>query len=285
MTTSKTETNQSQTSQTNPFAPAAGTINALLAKLNGQTNAGDLTSAETGALNSIESNASQGNPYAGSIGSLATGLLSGGGAQSNDAAIKGALSNYQGMLTPYANGSMIGNNPALQGQLDTIKNDVTQQVNGMFAGAGRDLSGANIQALARGIAQGTAPVIASQFNTDTANSLNAANSLYGAANSTYGLLNGTQQQANSNAVSGIDVGNQALSADNYGALQTLAAEAQRRGIPLSAIQTMLGTVLPTASAFGTTTGTGQSTTEKTASPLEAVLGVGNMLSSFLPKGK
>lgn len=277
MTTSKTETNQSQTSQTNPFGPAAGTINALLAKLNSQTNAGDLTGAETGALNSIEGNAAKGNPFSGDISSLAKGLLSGGGAQTNDSAIKGALDNYTGLLEPYANGSMIGKNEALQGQLDTIKDDVTNQVNGMFAGAGRDLSGANIQALARGIAQGTAPVIASQFNTDTANSLNAANSLYGAANSTYGLLNGTQQQANGNAVSGIDVGNQALSADNYGALQTLAAEAQRRGIPLSAIQTMLGTVLPTASAFSTTTGTGQSTTEKTASPLEAALGVSKIL--------
>jgi hypothetical protein len=277
MTTSKTSTQQSQTSSTTPYGPAGGTIDALLAKIKGQTNAGDLTGVESGALDTIESNAAKGNPFSGDISSLAKGLLSGGGAQANDSAIKGALDNYTGLLTPYANGSMIGKNEALQGQLDTIKDDVTNQVNGMFAGAGRDLSGANIQALARGIAQGTAPVIASQFNTDTANSLNAANSLYGAANSTYGLLNQNKQQANNNAVSGIDVGNQALSADNYGALQTLAAEAQRRGIPLSTIQTLLGTVLPTATAFGTTTGQGTSNTEKTASPLEAALGVSKIL--------
>jgi hypothetical protein len=277
MSTSKTQTQQSQTSSTTPYGPASGTVNALLSKLNGNVNAGDLTSAETRALNSIESNAAKGNPFSGDISSLASGLLSGGGAQSNDNNIKGALTNYTGLLAPYANGSMIGKNDALQGQLDTIKNDVTQQVNGMFAGAGRDLSGMNQQTLARGLAQGMAPVIAGQYNQDVSNQLNAANSLYGAANSTYGLLNNNQQAANANAVQGIDVGNQALSADNYGATQTLAAEAQRRGIPLSTIQTLLGTVLPTATAFGTTTGNGTSNTEKTASPLESALGISKIL--------
>lgn len=277
MTTSKTETNQSQASSTTPYGPASSTVNALLAKLNSNVNAGDLTSAETNAFNTIENNASNGNPFSGDISSLATGLLSGGGAQNNDTGIKSALDNYTGLLTPYANGSMIGNNTALRDQLDTIRNDVSQQVNGMFAGAGRDLSGANQQALARGIAQGEAPVIAAQYNTDTQNALGAAGALYNAANNTYGLLNGTNQQGISNAIQGIDVGNQSLSADNYGATQTLAAEAAKRGIPLSTIQTLLGTVLPTASAFGTTTGTGQSTTEKTASPLEAALGVTKIL--------
>jgi hypothetical protein len=209
-------------------------------------------------------------------------LLSGGGAQANDSGISSALTDYKGLLTPYANGSMIGNNTALQGQLDTISNDVQNRVNSMFAGAGRDLSGMNQQTLARGIAEGTAPVIASQYNTDTDRALNAANSVYGAENNTYGLLNSNQQQANTNAVTGIDVGSKALDAQNYGPMQTLAIEAQRRGIPLETLQTLLGTVSPVGQAFGTTNGTGTSTQQ--SNPMQTLvgglLGGATLLSKF-----
>jgi hypothetical protein len=63
--------------------------------------------------------------------------------------LQSGLSTLQSQLTPYANGSMIGNNPALQAQLDQIASDTTNQVNGQFAAAGRDMSGMNQQTLAR----------------------------------------------------------------------------------------------------------------------------------------
>src|SRR6185312_8181204 len=100
-------------------------------------------------------------------------LLNGGGATANDNNISGNLSTYQGLLTPYANGSMIGNNPALKAQLDSLTQDITNQVNGQFAAAGRDMSGANTQTLGRGIAQGVAPVLAAQYNTDVDRALGA----------------------------------------------------------------------------------------------------------------
>ena len=96
----------------------------------------------------------------------------------------------QSQLTPYANGSMIGNNPALQAQLAQIANDTTNQVNSAVRRGRPRIFGANQQALARGIAQGEAPVIAGQYNQDVANQLNAANSLYGAQNTTSGILSG-----------------------------------------------------------------------------------------------
>jgi hypothetical protein len=248
----------------------------LLNKLGGKAGSADLTSAETGAFDKLQANANAGNPFQSAYTNLASGLLNGGGAQGNEAGIAGNFSDYKGLLSPYASGSMIGNNTALKGQLDTISNDVQQRVNSMFAGAGRDLSGMNQQTLARGIAEGTAPVIAAQYNTDTDRALNAANSIYGAGNTTYGLLNGTQQQANANAVTGIDVGGKALEANNYGPMQTLAIEAQKRGIPIDTLTTLLGTISPVAQAFGTTTGQGQSNTSKTASPLEALIGIGSL---------
>ena len=60
---------------------------------------------------------------------------------------------------------MIGANSALKPQLQTIQDDVTNTTNGQFAAAGRDMSPANYQAVARGVAQGEAPVIANQYNS------------------------------------------------------------------------------------------------------------------------
>jgi hypothetical protein len=278
----ESKTTQSQTSQTTPYGPAQQSLDLLLNKLGSKAGSADLTGAETGALNTLQANANNGNPFTGDITSLANGLLSGGGAQANDAAIKGLLGNVTGQLTPFANGSMVGNNTALQSQLDTISNDVQNRVNSMFAGAGRDLSGMNQQTLARGIAEGTAPVIAAQYNQDVGNQMNAAKSLFDAGNTTYGLLNGNQQQANANATTGIDVGNQALSAENYGPMQTLAIEAQRRGIPIDTLNTLLGTVSPVAQAFGTTNATGTATQQ--SNPMQTLvgglLGGGALLSRF-----
>ena len=51
------------------------------------------------------------------------------------------------------------------------------------------------------------------------------------------------------------VGTQALDAQNWGANSILAAEAQRQGIPIQNLTTLLGAVSPVAAQFGTTNGT------------------------------
>ncbi|NGX94579.1 MAG: tail fiber domain-containing protein, partial [Candidatus Afipia apatlaquensis] len=173
---------QTSTSQASPYAPAQGSIDSILGLLNKQIPGSELTSTESGALDTLKGNAAAGNQFAPAISSAATGLLNGGGATANDANITANLGDYKGLLEKYANGSQIGNNTALKDQLDTIRRDVSDQVNGQFAAAGRDFSGMNQQTLARGVAQGTAPVIAAQFNADTDRALNAANSIYGAGN-------------------------------------------------------------------------------------------------------
>ncbi|UTD28240.1 tail fiber domain-containing protein [Bradyrhizobium sp. WD16] len=250
---------QTSTSQATPYAAAQGSIDSILGALGGQIGNAGLTAKQSGALNSIESNAAAGNPYAGAIGNAATGLLNGGGAQANDGAIASNLKNYQGLLQPYASGGMIGNNTALKAQLDTAASDVTNQVNSQFAAAGRDGSPANLQALGRGITQAQAPIIAAQYNQDVQNQLNAANSIYGAGNTTYGLLNQNQAAANQNQQAGVGVASSALDANNWGANQILNAEQNRFNIPTSDYQTLLGAISPVAQAFGTNTGTQNNT--------------------------
>ena len=173
---------------------------------------------------------------------------------------------------------MVGNNTALQGQLDTIAHDVQSRVNGMFAGAGRDFSGMNQKTLARGIAEGTAPVIAGQYNQDVANQINAAGQLYGAQNTTSGLLSGMNQQGLANQQAGVTAAGQATDAANAGANQTLAAEAARRGIPVQALGLLAQIGIPIAGLGGQSTG--QSETVQKMSPVQQFMGIMGGINSM-----
>src|SRR3954453_1931960 len=108
---------QTQQSQTAPWEAAQPMLQGILGQLNnGLSNTG-LTAAETSALNTLQSNATRGNPYAAQIGNYANELLSGGGATNQAGAVNQNYLAYRDAVTPYANGSMIGNNPALAAQL------------------------------------------------------------------------------------------------------------------------------------------------------------------------
>jgi hypothetical protein len=272
---------ESKTSQaTDAYGPAKGTIDTLLGQVNGLTGSTGLNANESGAIDNLAATGKAGNPFAGAISDAATGLLSGGGAQGNDTAISGNLADYKTLLSPWASGSNIGNNTALKTQLDTMLNDTMNSYGGQFAASGRDITGnaAGGQAIARGFAAGAAPTVAAQYNADADRAVNAASSLYNAGNSTYGLLNQNNQQANANKTAGVDVGNAALDAKNWGDNTVLNAEAARRSIPLNNIQTLLGMALPAGQAFGTTNGTSETTS--TMSPIQMMT---SMISALQPK--
>lgn len=302
-TTQQTQ-NQTQSSKTNPWDAANPALQGILGQLGGGLNNTGLTNTENNALGQMQGNAAgYSQQFAPRIGGYASSLLNGGGANAQagnvaqnlqgygsslgglNGAASGNLDSYRSQLTPFANGSMVGHNPALQAQLDTMRNDITSQVNGSFAGAGRDFSGANQQALGRGISQGLAPVIANQYNQDVGNQLNAAGSLYGAGQSTgqfqagnagslynaggqtAGLLSGMQQQYLSNQGQGVGASQDALSAQNTGPNAALQAEAQRRGIPVQALGLLAQIGIPIAglgsSSSGTSNGTSTGNTSQT----------------------
>ena len=272
---------QTQQSQTAPWQAAQPMLQSILGQIGtGLGNTG-LTAAETGALNTLQSNASQGNPYAGQIGGYAQSLLNGGSANAEASNVQGNLGSFQSQLSPYANGSMIGNNPALAAQLAQIQTDVGNNVNSQFAAAGRDFSGANQMAYGRGVAAGEAPVIAGQYNQDVTNQINAANALYNAGNTTAGTLSGMQQNYLANQGQGVTAAQSALDAQNYGANATLAAEAQRRGIPVQALGLLAQIGVPIAGlgqqSSGTTTGTQQMAGAQQFATLAG--GIGNLLGT------
>jgi hypothetical protein len=240
-----------------------------------------LSPAESSAISQLSANAAQGNPYASQIGSFAGNLLNGGGANAQAPNLQSGLSTLQSQLSPYANGSMIGNNPALAAQLAQIASDTTNQVNGQFAAAGRDFSGMNQQALARGIAQGEAPVIAGQYNQDIANQLNAANSLYGAQNSTSGMLSGLNQQALANQQQGVASSQDALNAQNYSPQQQLALAQLMQSIPAQNLGLLAQIGIPIAQLGQQSSGTTQGTQQMSGAQQFATLagGISNLLGA------
>jgi len=255
--TTKTTT---QSSQTQPWAPAQPLIGGILGQLGGALPQAALSADESAALSGLEANARAGNPYAPGIGALAGDLFAGGpdrGGLASD-----AYGGYQAALAPFARGDYLdpASDPALQGYLGTIADDVTNRVNGMFAGAGRDLSGANQQALARGLAQGEAPVLADAYNRARTDQLAAIDKLYGAGGQTAGLLSNLDQAALANRQAGVGVAGSAIDAELDPYNRLLAAQAQRRGIPLDALQRIAAMAMPIAGLGHSSTGTSEETT-------------------------
>ena len=201
---------------TTPWAATSGLLGNLLNQIGGLSP--NLTEAESGALGQLSANASAGNPWASQIGGVANTLLAGGGPDRTPM-VNGAYDQYRAALAPFARGDYVdpASDPALRSYLDVLKNDVSTQVNGMFAGAGRDLSGMNQQALARGITQAEAPVLLDAYNRALAGQRSAIDSLYGAGGQTAGLLSNLDQARLANQQAGIGAADAALTVAELGA--------------------------------------------------------------------
>lgn len=275
-------TAQTQNSTTNPWAPAQGDLTGILGQVGQNLNNTGVTGTENNALNSTVANANNYSAnYAPQIGANATNLLNGGGANNQAGAVQGGFNTFQQQMTPYANGSMIGNNPALQAQLAQIQTDVGNSVNGQFAAAGRDFSGANQMAYGRGVASGEAPVIAAQYNQDVANQMGASNALYNGSNTNSGILSGMQNQFNANQQQGTQASGDALNAQNTGANAALQAEAQRRNIPVQALGLLAQIGIPIAGLGGQSTGT--STGTNTMSGAQQFQTIASGIGNLMPK--
>jgi hypothetical protein len=262
-----------------PYAAAVPALNSILgnaAQFAGNTG---LTANQSQALDQMTALAKAGNPYAPGIDSYATTMLAGGGPD-RSGLITDAYNNYKTSLAGTAAGDNLdpNKNPWFQQVTDTIGNDVQNRVNSMFAGAGRDLSGANQGALSRGLSEGLAPVFGQQYQFERGNQMNALAALYGAGNTTAGLLSNLDQTRLGNMGQGVNAANAALAAKQWEPQAILAAEAQRTGIPIGILAQLSGIVGPLANVGGTTNSTtttpGQQTNWAQLLTGAAIAGVG-----------
>src|SRR5262249_17740424 len=141
--------------------------------------------------------------------------------------------------------------PGIAAALETVRNDVTNSVNSSFAGAGRDLSGLNQQSLARGIAQGEAPVLLDAFFKNAGLQQNAASALPGLANSTATTQSSLDQASLANRAQGLNIGLTAVpQAANAAPTGVLSAENLLRTLPLQNLQALSSLVVPIAGLGG-----------------------------------
>lgn len=275
---STSQTTQTAQSTTNPWAPTVQPLQGVIGGVNGLIPNTGVSPTQQGAIQTLTQNAQAGNPYAPQISNTTNTLLSGGGGPNTTGMATDAYNAYKSAVTPWVNN--IGDptqNPALRQALDVIRNDVSNSVNGQFAAAGRDLSGANTQALARGIAQGEAPTIlnAQQLGLGT------AQDLYNAGGNTAGLLSNLHQTQLGNQITGAQLAPSAIDASNYGANQLLSLGQLPFDIPAQNLSTLAGILGPIAGLGGQTssTGTAQNTNQMSGAQRFALLG--NGFNSFL----
>ncbi len=285
--TSTGSTNQAQTSTTTPASWATPYLQNSLA---GIGNLGQPTSVEQGAFAGLESPQASGilAGYVPQQQNFAQTLY--GGGQDFSGIVGDAYKNYLGGLSPFTSGSLNPyDTPGFADAINTARNDAFNQVGSSYAAAGRDPSGAGNfgQTFGRGFAQGVAPTIAAQYNTNVGNRLSSLGNAYQAGGNTAGLLSGLQQTKFGNQGLASTAAQTSQQFANSPFLQQLQAEAAKRGISMDAYLAQAGIALPAAQAFGTTTGTGtgNQTQQMSGAQQFATLATGaSKLLPFAPMG-
>jgi hypothetical protein len=242
----KSTTEEQKQSVTNPWKPAQPALKGILGGVQPMIDNAGLTANESGALDQTIALARAGNPYAPALDSFATTALAGG--PDRTGLLSDAYARYQDQLGGTARGDYLdpNRNPFFGQMTQTMGNDIQSRINGMFAGAGRDLSGANMGTLARGLTEGLAPVFAQQYDAERARQIAAQNALYSAGGQTAAGLAGLDAQRFNTQAMGAQAAQSALSAQNWENEQILAAEAARRGIPLDQFRQLTSIVAPIA---------------------------------------
>lgn len=232
----KSKTEQTTTSNTQPWAPAIPVLRDILSGVQGQAGNYQPNALEQGAIDQLTQNSQNLPNFAPQATNLANSYMGG----DPTGLLNPALSQYQNTLNPIANAPLDPTKtPGIQNVLNTIRGDVSRSVNQQFAGAGRDLSGLNAEYLARGIASGEAVPLLNQYNQNVQNTMGAAGGLYKAAGNTENALTGNQGQA-------FNFANMIPGLQNASPLGVLSAQQQGRQLPIENLGMLANLTVPIA---------------------------------------
>lgn len=236
---------KSSSQQQDPWAPTIPYLENYLSQV-GNLGAPGATAGQTEAYTNLADVYGSGNPYADQIGSLASDTLSGVPSQSGMA--QEAYTNLGETLSPYTSGEYldVASNPYMQGLLTSVGDQIQNRINAQFAGAGRDLSGINQQAIARGLTEGQLPLLFNQFNQQQQNQLNAANTLANTGLSTAQISQGLDQAALAGRATGVPLAESALGAQTWGPENLFNLEQIFKDLPASDLATMGSLLFPAA---------------------------------------
>jgi len=248
-----------QKGSSGPWKPVTGDLVAFKDDLMSVGNLGP-TEDQTAAFNMLKQNAMQGNPYYEATNALANDAFN---TADRSGVVTSSYETLQNQLGDYASGKYLDpmSNPQMQAMLSQVSEDAFNRINAQFAGAGRDLSGMNSLAAARGVTQAQLPLLLDQYNRAQDMQMNAAQTLYGAGQqtaTTQAQLDAARQQARAQ---GIDFGNAAMEAQNYAPTTILNLDQQMKQMPYEDRALLASLLYPMAGFGQEQTGKASSTTK------------------------
>ena len=200
-------------------------------------------SQERAAMGQLTANARAGNPYTGEIDNLTRDLFA---TESRAPMVESGYSDMVRRLAPTADGTNLDimSNPHLTAMLDKVSSDARTAANETFAGAGRSFSGAHAGALGSAVADAQLPVLFNQYNMEQGRTVAAARDLFAGSQSTATTGANLDQQTAALRAMGIDTGNAALEAKNWGANTILQIQERLKSMPIEQAAKLAAILFP-----------------------------------------
>ena len=260
MTSSSKTTNQSQSSQTRPWEESMPLIGSLLSQYGSLDPS--VTANQGGALTNLANSVSN-LPNFGAQGTESINKLF----ASDSSPQVGMLQSAYGDLKTNLGGTASGANldpyktPGFSDAINRVIADATNKTKSVYAGSGRDPSGAGSFAgsLAEGITSGVAPTIASQYGQNYQNMISANNQLFSGAGNTASGITNLRQSDLSNYLTGIQGAGAIPGLYSSPAQAQYAVANQQYSQPYQNLAQLLQPTTALASLGQNSTGTGTST--------------------------
>lgn len=267
-------------SNSQPWSAATPLLQSIIGKYSGMST--DVSGNQANALANLNASAA-GIPNFGSTGASGVqklfstdtapqvGMI-GQGYDALKANLGGTASGAE--LNPYET-------PGFGDALRTTMDDITKQVKGVYAGSGRDPSGAGSFAgsLGRGLTQGVSPLLQSQYNTNKQNQMNAAGTLYNASGTTANNITQQGQVPLQNILQGLQGAGMIPGLYTAPGTAQLAAANAQQNLPFQNLQQLLTPALGLG-ALGTSS-SGTSTATPANDPMMNMIGGGLSLAGLL----
>ncbi len=271
MTDSSKTTDQSQQSQTSPWASAQPLLDKVLSGYGNQSTA--VTPGQSSALANL-TQATAGLP---NFGKQGTGAINDLFSSSTQPQV-GMLNKAYGQLNTNLGGTASGANldpystPGFSDALAKMTSDITSATKGVYAGSGRDPSGAGSfsGSLAGGLSQGLAPTIASQYNQNYRNMVDANNQLFSGAGTTASGITNLNQTQLQNGITGIGAAGAIPGLYTSPAQAQLAAANAQYSQPYANLSALLQPSVALGGLGSQSSGTGTSTSTSTPSLMDSI---------------
>lgn len=264
---------QTQNSVSSPWGPTQGLLTKLISQYGG-LNTG-VTGAQTDAANNLSA-ATTGIPNFGDTGANAVTNLFSSSTTPQVGMLSDAYNDLKTNLGGTASGAELNpwSTPGFSDALGTLTQNITNATKGVYAGSGRDPSGAGSfsKSLGLGLTQGLAPILQSQFNQNKANQMNAASTLFNAGGSTASGITGQNQVPLQNSLSALGAAPMLSNLYTSPAQAQLAAANNQYGLPFMNLQQLLNPATQMAALGGQTSGTSNTVTTQPQNTMSNVLG-------------